>query len=423
MLKITTGLFSERKLAQSLSYALAIVWPLASTGLQASEPLPIGDAHVHYSHDSVELTPPERVIEIMREANLKFALVSSSDDNGTQLLSELAPDLIIPGLRPYRRRGETGTWFKDPEALAYVEKLLATNRYASIGEFHAFGDDADLPILRRIVELADEYNLVLHAHSDAEAVERLLAQNANVKVLWAHSGFDAPDKIAEMLAKHDRLWADLAFRSDVGSGGELDEQWTALFTEFPDRMMLGTDTYTPERMYYIPEHAESARRWLKSLPADLAENVAWKNAHDLLMPIWQANREQPGTAAVQEPSSAESSVCSTSPSDDELVLSDGDRSVRIKPLSNPSVSQPFPVLMTLCGDRHKDTSLELDARMPAHGHGMNYSPEHTLVDSSDAHLSIRVDGVVLHMPGNWQWQIDIKEGDEARSLTLDFSIE
>jgi len=28
--------------------------------------LPIADAHVHYSHDSVELTPPERVIELMR---------------------------------------------------------------------------------------------------------------------------------------------------------------------------------------------------------------------------------------------------------------------------------------------------------------------------------------------------------------------
>jgi len=253
--------------------------------LQASEPLPIADAHVHYSHDSVELTPPERVIEIMREAKLKFALVSSSDDTGTQLLTQRAPDLIIPGLRPYRRRGELGTWYTDPEALAYVERLLTTHRYASIGEFHIYGEDADLPILRRLVELADIHNLVLHAHSDADAVERLLAQNPRVKVLWAHSGFDDPDQIAEMLARHDRLWADLAFRADVGSGGVLTDDWIKLFTDFPDRMMLGTDTFTPERMYFIPEHAAQAREWLESLPRELAERVAWKNAHDLSAPV------------------------------------------------------------------------------------------------------------------------------------------
>jgi len=151
----------------------------------AQDSIPIADAHVHYSHDSVELTPPERVIELMRSANLKFALVSSSDDNGTQILSELAPDLIVPGLRPYRLRGETGTWFQDAEALEYVEDLLSKYQYASIGEFHLFGESADLPIPRRIVELAEEHNLLLQAHSDIEAVERLLAQSDTVKIIWA----------------------------------------------------------------------------------------------------------------------------------------------------------------------------------------------------------------------------------------------
>ena len=63
-----------------------------------AEGLPIADVHVHYSHDSVELTPPERVIELMRQANLKFALVSSSDDKGTQLLSLIH---ISEPTRPY----------------------------------------------------------------------------------------------------------------------------------------------------------------------------------------------------------------------------------------------------------------------------------------------------------------------------------
>ena len=258
------------KLNAVLSGLATVGLLLAAVTARADAPLPIADVHVHYSHDSVEMTPPERVIELMRGAGLKFALVSSSDDNGTQLLSRLAPDLIIPGLRPYRRRGELNTWFTDPEALAYVEKLLATNRYASLGEFHLYGDDANLEIPRKMVALADEHNLVLHAHSDAQAVDNLLAQNPNVKVLWAHAGFDSPDQIAPMLAKHDRLWADLAFRSEVGSGG-LSDEWIALFKQFPDRLMLGTDTYTPERMFYVPEHAQGAREWLTALPDDLAE--------------------------------------------------------------------------------------------------------------------------------------------------------
>ncbi|MBX2882351.1 MAG: amidohydrolase [Granulosicoccus sp.] len=347
----------------------------------------------------------------MREANLKFALVSSSDDQGTQLLSDLAPDLIVPGLRPYRRRGELSSWFTDPAALAYVERLLATNRYASIGEFHLYGSDADLEIPRRIVELAEKNNLILHAHSDMEAVERLLAQSSSVKVLWAHSGFDAPEAISAMLSKHDRLWADLAFRSDVGSGGQLSDDWIKLFVEHPDRMMLGTDTYTPERMYFIPEHAEGSRVWLKSLAPEVAEKVAWKNAHDLIMPVWEANR-------MKTPSDG----CRTSIADSAIIVSNSPF-VAIEPLRAISVSQPFSVLVTLCGDVGDDLEVILDAAMPAHGHGMNYSPEHTVLEQSDTQMKLQVDGLVLHMPGNWQWQLDLSSAGQRRELTHDFKVQ
>ena len=147
-----------QKAAMSLLPSLALF--LAFTPGMASE-LPIADVHVHYSHDSVELTPPSRVIELMQKAGLKFALVSSSDDKGTRLLREAAPDLIIPGLRPYRKRGELRTWYTDPVALEYVEKLLASQSYATIGEFHLYGDTVDLPIPQKMVKLAEQHNLCL----------------------------------------------------------------------------------------------------------------------------------------------------------------------------------------------------------------------------------------------------------------------
>lgn len=377
---------------------------------QASPTLPIADVHVHYSHDSVEWTPPERVIEIMREANLKFALVSSAGDEGTRLLVELAPDLIVPELRPYSRNGQTVSWFTNEDNLAYVEKLIEQNRYAAIGEFHLFGDNADLPIPRRIVQLADEHNLILHAHSDIAAVERLLAQSATVKVIWAHAGFDDPAKISAMLDKHDRLWADLAFRSEIGARGTLNESWIDLFKRHPSRMMLGTDTFTPERMHLIPSHAEHARIWLDLLPEDIAQGLAWKNAYDLIMPVWNSNREKPRGVD-----------CDTS--DAEIVLTEDGLSVSIHPLGDITVSEPFPVEITVCGDAASDAIVTLDASMPAHGHGMNYAPSHEVIAQGAKGQVINVEGVVLHMPGEWQWSVNVQTTHLRKTLTYEFNVQ
>ena len=46
--------------------------------------------------------------------------------------------------------------------------------------------------------------------------------------------------------------------------------------------MIGTDTYTPERWYYVAEHADWSRGWLATLPRELAENIAFRNAESLL---------------------------------------------------------------------------------------------------------------------------------------------
>lgn len=398
---------------QIRSFAASIFLLSFAAGVQSEEVLPIADAHVHYSHDSVELTPPARVVEIMREAQLKFALVSSSDDRGTQLLSALAPDLIVPGLRPYTRRGQTGSWYTDQENLDYVEDLLRKNRYASIGEFHLFGDAANLDIPRRIVELAVEHNLILHAHSDAQAVEWLLKHDDTVKVIWAHAGFDEPEFVAEMLSKHDRLWVDLAFRGEVGSGGSLTSEWRNLFDTHPDRVMLGTDTYTPERMYYLPDHAESSRVWLNTLPKELAEKIAWKNAYDLIMPVWKANR----SASAQQPTDLK--TCQNVLDNGGVAALDEPLTV-LQPVGAIEVSEPFDVIVTVCGDGAGATEVALDATMPAHGHGMNYAPEHTVINRTDSSVQVKVNGVRLHMPGTWQWSINLRKDGERLSGSHEF---
>jgi len=410
MIRNQSRQYLRSKNNRHFSLLTLLVCGLGIQNLQAAEGLPIADAHVHYSHDSVELTPPERVIGIMRDANLKFALVSSSDDKGTQLLSNLAPDLIVPGLRPYTRRGQLSSWYTDKKNLDYVEGLLQKNRYATIGEFHLYGEAADLEIPRRIVELAVEHNLILHAHSDADAVERLLSHNNRVKVLWAHAGFDEPEFVSEMLSKHDRLWVDLAFRGEVGSGGSLSREWRDLIDTHPTKIMLGTDTYTPERIHYIPDNASSARVWLETLPADLAEKIAWRNAYDLIMPVWHANR------SASRSNDTMLAVCKNAIDGGGVPVLRQPLTV-IKPLGPMKVNEPFDVTITVCGPDALSTKVTLDATMPAHGHGMNYLPKHKVLENSDTVKKISVKGVRLHMPGVWQWKVNLRRED-GRKIAL-----
>jgi hypothetical protein len=258
-------------------FRLILACPLLIALNAGAAPLPIFDSHLHYSHDAWAQLPPKEAIALLRKAGLRAAMVSSSSDDGTQMLSAEAPDLVIPVLRPYRQRGETSSWLRDPTVTAHLEARLKANRYVAIGEYHVYGADADLPVVRRVVELARENKLYLHSHSDADAIERQFRQDPNARILWAHSGFDSPDKVREMLRKHKNLWCDLAFRSDHASNGKVDPGWRAAFLEFPDRFMVGTDTYTPERWHFVVEHANWSRQWLADLPADVAERIAYKN--------------------------------------------------------------------------------------------------------------------------------------------------
>lgn len=252
-----------------------------ATSLCAEE-LPIFDAHVHYSHDAVELVPPADVVQILRDAGVRKALVSSSDDRGTQLLKEAAPDIIVPALRTYRRRGELSSWMHDPAVIDYLKEKLAQFEYEAIGEFHAYGDDIQTDVIQQMIAMAKERNLILHHHGDRDALDQILATWPEARVLWAHAGFARPDDVADALQTYPNLWADLAFRSEMSNGGRVDPDWKRVFLRFPDRFMVGTDTFAPERWYYVGEHANFSREWLSDLPDDVARQIAYRNAETML---------------------------------------------------------------------------------------------------------------------------------------------
>lgn len=273
-----TTMLSRRSLCQWLALAA-----LGSARVARAAPdMPLFDAHIHYSHDAWELVPPKQAVKILRDAGLRGAFVSSSNDEGTQMLLAEAPDLIVPELRPYRTRADIGGWTRDSGIVPYLETRLEKFRYAGIGEFHLYGEEAELPVPRRMVALARERGLLLHAHSDVDAIDRLFRQWPQARILWAHSGFDRPETVREMLQRHPQLFCDLAIRGDHAVGGKVEAAWRDAFLGYPERFMIGTDTYVPERWHYIGTHAAYSRGWLADLPSTVAERLGWRNAQALL---------------------------------------------------------------------------------------------------------------------------------------------
>lgn len=263
-------------------FALALAVLLSTAVISYAAALPLFDAHIHYNHDAWESVPPKEAIARLRKAGVLRALVSSSSDEGTQKLYAEAPDLIIPALRPYRRSGETDSWFRDESVIDYLQERLKQYQYVAIGEFHVSGANTDLPVVRRLVQLANQHGLMLHAHSDADAIERLFHQDKEARIVWAHAGYEQPGRVREMLCRHKNLWPELSSRDDLTVNGRLADEWRALFLEFPDRFMVGTDTHAPERWNVIGSHAEVVRAWLSELPVEVTERITYKNGETVL---------------------------------------------------------------------------------------------------------------------------------------------
>jgi predicted TIM-barrel fold metal-dependent hydrolase len=269
----------------------ALLWLLiaglavtGAAGPARAEPLPLFDAHIHYSQPDWGVIPPERAVGILKSANVRRAIVSSTPDDGTLRLWEKDPALVVPFLRPYRTPADMSGWPRDPAVAAYVEARLARGIYKGLGEFHLSADDVEAPVVRRLAELAARQDLFLQPHVDDAVLERLLTVYPRVNVLWAHAGMSAsPASVGRLLDRSPRLWVELSLRSDVAPGGILDAEWRALFLRHPDRFLIGTDTWATHRWEALPDWLRQVQAWLAQLPRDVAERIAYRNGERLFI--------------------------------------------------------------------------------------------------------------------------------------------
>jgi len=264
------------------TYKLYLISLLTLNSLCLSaEPIPLFDTHLHYNTDAVGQFDPQAVIQKLDSAGIEKVLVSSTDDSGTQELLKLAPSRVVPALRPYRQPGTIKTWMYDESVIEHLDSKLAQHTYIVFGEFHAFEEHIDLPVIQRSVELAKAHNLILHIHGDARAVDKLFKQWPQARVLWAHAGFDDPENVTALLRRHANLWVDLSHRSDISTWAGLAANWEEAFMTHPDRFMVGSDTYSLERWSKLRNIVLDTRDWLSVLPQELARKIAYQNAQAL----------------------------------------------------------------------------------------------------------------------------------------------
>ena len=182
---------------------------------------------------------------------------------------------------------------RDESIIAHVEERLKKYKYIALGEFHVNGPGADLLVVRRLVQLAKQNGLMLHVHSDADAVERMFRQDPEARIIWAHAGFEQPSHVRALMRSYKNLWAELSSRRDVATNGQVTAEWRETFLEFPDRFLVGTDTYEPQRWNIIGSNSSSLRRWLADLPMEVAERIAYKNGESLLTAGFSKRRSVP----------------------------------------------------------------------------------------------------------------------------------
>jgi predicted TIM-barrel fold metal-dependent hydrolase len=126
-------------------------------------------------------------------------------------------------------------------------------------------------------------------HANIAAFERLLAHNPRAKIIWAHAGADGtghrtPELCKRMLKAHPNLFMEIktdpkahGMNYPMTDDGVLKPDWLALFTEFPDRFIIGSDQRYPEPAG-PDQRWQEAVRLFNQLPADVRRKIGTENA-------------------------------------------------------------------------------------------------------------------------------------------------
>ena len=168
---------------------------------------------------------------------------------------------------------------------AELARGTAAGPFRGLGEFHLYDSgNANGPVARKLMALAEEKKLAVLAHVDDAAIDLLMANTPSkgqkVRLIWAHTGIGGAPvaRVDQLFASYPLLMGELSYRPGLTcEGGKLCPEWRALLLKYPSRFMIGSDTWVNQRWQYYDDLMKGYRAWLGDLPADVARGIAWDN--------------------------------------------------------------------------------------------------------------------------------------------------
>jgi hypothetical protein len=282
-------------IAQAAIKFIVLATSILGTAHAADYTGPLLDAHLHYNEEAQAAHPLADVLGRMQRSGVRAIVANSRPNDGTKSLAAAKNETgkagvtVVPFIRLYRNRADYNGWFNDDTIYTMVQTELARGTaagpYLGIGEFHLYDSaNANGPVAKKLMALADDKQLAVLAHVDDVAIDLLMAhtpsKGAKTKLIWAHTGIGGASvqRVRSLLQAYPQLMGELSYRPGLtGSDGKLSPEWRALVLDFPTRFMIGSDTWINQRWQYYGELMQGYRTWLGDLPADVARKVAWDN--------------------------------------------------------------------------------------------------------------------------------------------------
>ena len=170
---------------------------------------------------------------------------------------------------------------------------------------------ADSPLMLLLADIAAEHNVPIDLHMEAlpqdipapadlkppnppqlhgniAALERLLAHNPRAKLIWAHAGSDnvgfrTPELSRRLLAAHPNLYMEIKYDPGFPGkdppivDGKLKPEWLKLYSDFPDRFLIGSDQHFDPPATVPLARAQQNALLLDQLPPELRRKIAMEN--------------------------------------------------------------------------------------------------------------------------------------------------
>ena len=241
---------------------------------------PLFDSHLHYSAEDAQRFNPQAIIDLLDKNAIRYAAVTGTPPEHVSKLYHLAPARIVPLLGVYRHSVDKSTWTNDKTLIPYLEKELERGYWCGIGELHIFARNRHSEVFKKVIALASARHLPLLIHSDPAVIDKLYEIAPKQPVIWAHAGtFPYPDLVSDYLRRYPNLSIDVAMRDErIAPDGIISDDWYELFVTYPDRFMIGVDTYSIERWQMFDSAVGTILNWLAQLPDDIAVQLAFTNA-------------------------------------------------------------------------------------------------------------------------------------------------